>query len=148
MAKSKAPRMKHNPIKRSYAVIEAQLSKFVIAYVTGNQTCHLINIHTMKSVTVTPTLKRLLDLDFYWVMHLSALCTKPTGDYMEYEVFRVPERLRHPQLIDYCNDRHQALIKTVNQQRLVGAAWVASPTNHHLSHDKLMQIYTLLGAWR
>lgn len=143
------PRRKYSPYRVAQKVSDASLKKVAVAFVTGhNDYCKFVDVVKMQIRNPNSLeYKHLSKIPHHWCIHIAALSTKSTGDYMEYKVLRSTQRVLHMDLVATFNEQHQALLKSVNQSRLVAAGWVACPAGNELTELQLMSIFGLMKGW-
>tara|TARA_B100000929_G_scaffold108179_2_gene85757 strand:- start:11173 stop:11637 length:465 start_codon:yes stop_codon:yes gene_type:complete len=145
---------KYNPKTSKQALIRQAFKNIVITFVTGqDDKCNFVNTKTKQKVTASQAMVTLLsDYPHFWTLHLAGFGIKKLADgtmkdFMETETIRTTNRYYQRDLVDFFNERHQKLLKSMNQDRLCGAGWIASMNDQELDEETQIKIYSKLGAW-
>lgn len=142
---------KHNIHKRFQRVAEASFHNHVMAFATnqGQKVTNLVKLPEMRLVKPTRyEADTFTKNPFQWTVHLAGFGRKENGtEYMEYEIIRTSGAYIQDEIVDYLDDRHRAFIRGMNQNRLVGAGWVASMSGRMLTETELILLFNKLNAW-
>lgn len=145
------PRKKYNPNKGKELTAKRAMRHLHVAFVTGANMDKCVLIDSRDGTIYNPTqiiADAITKLPFHWTLHLAGFGRKENGiEFMEVEVITTRNKYLQSDLVDYLNDRHQALIKGMNQNRLVGAGWLANISGRVLDEPKLIELFQKLGAW-
>jgi len=57
------------------------------------------------------------------------------------------ENMHHYDLVEVLNKEHSNLIKSVDEDKLIGVGWLASPSSKELSTKQALDIFDKLGGW-
>lgn len=151
---SKKRNKKYNPKAAKQALARQALKNVVIAFVTGqDDKCHFYNVKTHQPIVATESMVKLVgDYPYFWTLHLAGFGIKTLADgtqkdYMESEIIRTTSAYYQRDLVNFFNDRHQTLLRSMNQQRLCGAGWIASMNDQELDDATQIKLYSTLGAW-
>lgn len=144
------PRRKYSQSRVLQKLSDISLKSYAVAFVTGHGDYNKF-IDLKKMILRNPSkaeYDHISKVEHHWCMHMATLCRKPNGqEYMEYVVQRSVQRVLHSDLVAHFNGVHQKLIKSVNQSRLVAAAWVACPGGNELTEQQLMTIFGKMKGW-
>lgn len=144
------PRRKYSKVRTLQKLSDAVLKSYAVAFVTGHGDYNKF-IDVPKMLVRNPTQSEydhISKVEHHWCMHMAALSRKENGkEHMDYVVERSIQRVLHSDLVSHFNNTHQKLIKSVNQSRLVAAAWVACPGGNELTEQQLMTIFGKMRGW-
>lgn len=144
------PRRKYNQARTLQKLSDATLKGYAVAFVTGHGDYNKF-IDLKKMIVRNPSqaeYDHISKVEHHWCMHMAVLSRKENGsEHMDYVVQRSVQRVLHSDLVSHFNDVHQELIKSVNQSRLVAAAWVACPGGNELTEHQLMTIFGKMQGW-
>ncbi|MFP2768083.1 hypothetical protein [Oceanisphaera sp. KMM 10153] len=146
----KAVRKPHNPHERKRRQAEQLVKGFGVAYVTGRDTCDIVDLIANKAFPATLIqAKAMTEFAHKWSMLIVALGIDDQGrKYLKAEQLFLPDRRKQCDLAAGFNDYHQQFIKqSMNPNHLVGAAWIGSPEGSEISIQQADAIFTALGAW-
>lgn len=146
------PRKKYNPNKGKELRAVRAMRHLHVAFVTGSNMDKCVLIDSRDGALCNPTqviADVITKVPFHWTLHLAGFGRKESGlEFMEYEVITTQNKYLQSDLVDYLNDRHQALIKGMNQNRLIGAGWLANISGRELEETKLIELFQKLEAWK
>lgn len=152
--RKKSKKKKYNPTADKQTVARYALRNLVVVFVTGqDDKCHFFNVKTMEKIVATNAMVELIgNYPYFWTLHLSGFGIKKLADgtmkdFMETETIRTTNRYYQRDLVGFFNERHQKLLKSMNQDRLCGAGWIASMNDQELDEETQIKIYSKLGAW-
>lgn len=144
------PRRKYSKYRTLQKLSDAVLKPYAVAFVTGHGDYNKF-IDVSKMIIRNPTqaeYDHIAKVEHHWCMHMAALSRKENGsEHMDYIAERSIQRVLHSDLVNHFNKQHQKLIKSVNQSRLVAAAWVACPGGNELTREQLMTIFGKMKGW-
>ncbi|MBY6104872.1 hypothetical protein KUW19_00050 [Ferrimonas balearica] len=141
---------RHNPTKRLQRHQSAAARRYGIAWVGGIAEPVLIDL---KAGRVCPPLSKveadaITEGRHHWAVHCAVLLRTQTGsDYMQTVMVRPAQPRQHHELVDVCNEEHQALIKSTNPQHFVNAAWLATCAGEELPDETLAGLFAQLDGW-
>lgn len=146
----KAVRKPYNPHERDRRKAEILIKGHAVAYVTGQKTCHIIDMNTLQPITAR--LNRataFTEFAHQWSYFIAVLGIDEKGQqYLKAEQVSLIDRRKQRDLADAFNDYHQDYVKrSMNPNHLVGAGWIASAEGAAISERQAMDIFTVLGAW-
>lgn len=149
-ANKKAVRKPHNPHERKRRQAQQLVKGFGVAFVTGRETCEVVDLIGNKIFPATLLQTRAMtEMAHPWSMFIAALGIDDQGkQYFKSEQIFLPDRRKQCDLADSLNDYHQQFVrKSMNPNHLAGAAWIGSPEGLDITEEQADIIFTALGAW-
>ncbi len=137
--------------KRYDRMAKAMLKGKVVVFVVGqnNGKVQLWDVKREKVVPITVQVaKALHEGRFPWVVHATLACRQQGGDqYAPVAYLPAPSPVTQAQIADSCSEKHLEMMKTINKNHLLTAAWVASPEGVELSEKAVYEIIETFGAF-
>ena len=139
-----------NILKRQIARDKKQLETLAIAYVAKGESepYHAVLIDLAgNQVSLSKSMADLISRHHYkWSVYMSVFGFDGTK-YSKSESLLCDEHINQSELVEYLNDKHQAMIKNFNPLHLCGAGWIAQPSGYDFSETDAGYIFYKLGAW-
>ena len=83
---------------------------------------------------------------YKWSVYMSVFGFDGTK-YSKSESLLCDEHINQSELVEYLNDKHQAMIENFNPLHICGAGWIAQPSGYDFSEKEAGNIFYKLGAW-
>jgi len=149
MSRIKKRNKKYNPKKINGVVDRIALKNKLVTYVTGDDINNLYCLRQDKQIVVDKRLAYALgNQPFEWSVVIAVFCRDQNGqEYTKSELIASNEKYYQHELIEFLNDQHNTLIKSVNRHHFIGAGWMASPEGQDFSEAEIDRIFRKLGAF-
>lgn len=145
----KQRRKANNPQVRYARAAEHTLRNIVVSFITGDDYCNLIDYKRKKLATVTQAIADMVDnVPYKWSIMMAVFGTGADGrPYMKSELVQTQTRYYQRDLVDLLNERHTALIKTMNPNQMIGAGWMSSPRGIDWDEKEAFDLFEQFGAF-
>ncbi|MGH1461270.1 MAG: hypothetical protein ACRBB6_04460 [Neptuniibacter sp.] len=141
---------KRNPLKILTIRDKAFLKNKITFYITGDDYVSMYCLKTKKVVTPTVQQARILEHHaFKWSVLLGVCGRDQNGEeFIKPDYVAANVKYRQAELIDFLEQRHTKLIKSINKNHFVSAVWFASPDRKDWDEKEAFDLATELGAFR
>lgn len=149
MSKQKKPRPKYN-VNKQLARVGNHLVKHILLVKVPRNSGYVL-YHTKKRVCIQPdnVVMGALSHAYYWSVLVAGLGYDAVRDerYIKTDGFVAKTKYLARNLNPLAEEYMIALLKTMNDNQLVGEAWIASPAGVHVTEEDAMEIFKGMQAW-
>lgn len=138
-----------NRLKRAIAAGRALTKDLLVVKIIGEPQAHIWSLKLNREIYASDLVKQhLTHTPFSWnTACIIAARTQQKETYIRIWDVGPPHPATQPQISNSCHDEHLKLIRTINKDHQLNAAWIGSPSGKSLSEEQIDHILTHYGIY-
>jgi len=149
MARKKAIRKHHDPIKRAGNQALAAAGKYLISWCMGEKEPTFFNLKGKRVMPPEDHVKiQAMTCALPWSSMCLVMCRDQLGNnYLQSLDISSKEPYTYTQLAATLNEQHQRLLDNANPMHVIGVGWISSANGKTVEDETAYSIMEELGGW-